>query len=305
MIPNKKILQVATLGGSGLLLCGPRGLYQLDVSRLAARKILCTGDKSEQCRCESCRTALEQHPDYLEIRATKGSGTIGRPDITRIMEQKDLCPFTGERRVFVVDGLEKITKEAANSLLKFIEEGERNSAFIGIAYAGPERVLPTLVSRLQLFRFQPFTKKEFFGASELQGYSQDDAELLYGITGGCPQLVLEIPKGALEQMKVARQAFFAGDQLEFFKGLHMINEREKKSLNFFTKYKPHALCLLKCLHRCLSQQMVQAVKEDNKENAAAIASQVELLKDEYAAILRPGYSRDDFYSFLIALWALR
>lgn len=93
-------------------------------------------------------------------------------------------PFEGRKRVFIIEQADKLTKEAANSILKTIEEPP-DTSIIFLVSDKPNDLLPTIRSRAQLYQFAPLAKEELgrWLAAE-KGYPLQDSALLANISGG-------------------------------------------------------------------------------------------------------------------------
>jgi DNA polymerase III delta' subunit len=141
-----------------------------------AKSLLC--DKpNDGYSCDICshceKISNNSHPDVVVVDTDYQERLLGKMDkqknikidtIRYIKEQAFLSPYFGKYKVFVIDQAETLQKEAANSLLKLLEEPPKNCVIILItASLG---VLPkTVVSRCELIKFLPFTKevlKNFF-----------------------------------------------------------------------------------------------------------------------------------------------
>ena len=118
--------------------------------------------------CSHCeKISNNSHPDVIVVDTDYQEKLLGKPDkqknikidtIRYIKEQAFLAPYFGKYKIFIIDQAETLQKEAANSLLKLLEEPPKNCVFILItASLG---VLPkTVVSRCELIKFLPFTKE--------------------------------------------------------------------------------------------------------------------------------------------------
>lgn len=155
---------------STFLMVGPDGIGKRTFARLIAKTMLCTGSDPSAfapcCRCEACaQIDASSHPDLIEVAR--------RPDKTGlVMEQlvgegerrmrEGLCyelrmkPYSGRRKIAIVDDADTIAEEGANSLLKTLEEPPPGSLIFLIS-TSVQRQLPTIRSRCQMARFQPLT----------------------------------------------------------------------------------------------------------------------------------------------------
>lgn len=109
-------------------------------------------------RCSSCvKAAAGHHPD---IRLFQPERNLIRIDSMREMSREaQFRPFQGKLRFFIVDQAEKMNEEAANSILKTLEEPPDTSRIVLVS-AFAQLLLPTLRSRCQIFSFQPLTRAQ-------------------------------------------------------------------------------------------------------------------------------------------------
>ena len=118
------------------------------------------------------RGGSETNPDLLIVNSEKGeSVSIGQ--IRELQSQLGLFPHSKKYKVAIIDGAEAMTREAANSLLKTLEEPSATTIIILIVSSG-ENILPTIRSRCQTMKFLiPSTKelKDF-----LKGYNKSEEE---------------------------------------------------------------------------------------------------------------------------------
>lgn len=91
------------------------------------------------------------HPDVLLLEPATSRGKIGIDQVREILRAAQFVPEEGERRVCLIPQAERLTPQAANGLLKVLEEPPRGMVFVLIA-AHAQDVLPTVLSRLQVAR---------------------------------------------------------------------------------------------------------------------------------------------------------
>jgi len=97
------------------------------------------------------------HPDVLIVEPAESSISIKQ--VREIQRQMSLFPYQADYKVVLIDQAEKMTTEAANCLLKTLEEPSGQAVLILIT-ASPKTLLSTIISRCQLVNFLPVAKKE-------------------------------------------------------------------------------------------------------------------------------------------------
>lgn len=122
------------------------------------------------------------HPDVIELSAIDGKEKIGIDQVREAIRAAQFSAVESDRKVCVVPRAENLTVEAANSLLKTLEEPPRGMAFALLAeHAGD--LLPTIVSRSRIVRVPPEKRGTRTGRLTAAGYPQDEAEWLSRVAG--------------------------------------------------------------------------------------------------------------------------
>ncbi len=133
------------------LFCGSRGVGKTTLARLFAKALNCQslGPDQEPCNtCPSCREIVAgQSLDVIEI---DGASNRGIDDIRQINETVGYAPSHGKYKIYIIDEVHMLTKEAFNALLKTLEEPPEQAKFF-FATTEPHKVLPTIISRCQRF----------------------------------------------------------------------------------------------------------------------------------------------------------
>ena len=129
------------------LFCGTRGTGKTTLVRLFAKALMCPNlkDGFEPCsRCKNCEEiATSRALDVIEI---DGASHRGIDDIRQINETALFAPSSGPYKIYIIDEVHMLTKEAFNALLKTLEEPPERVKFF-FATTEPHRVLPTILSR--------------------------------------------------------------------------------------------------------------------------------------------------------------
>lgn len=135
------------------LFSGLRGSGKTSTARIFAKALICEEGLSHQpCgQCENCVSALEnRHVDIVEMDAASSRKI---DDIRDLIEQTKYKPATARYKIFIIDEVHMLTKEAFNALLKTLEEPPSYVKFI-LATTDPLKLPATILSRTQHFRFK-------------------------------------------------------------------------------------------------------------------------------------------------------
>ncbi|MFC2062941.1 DNA polymerase III subunit gamma/tau [Chloroflexota bacterium] len=154
------------LGGGRLshayLFCGPRGTGKTSTGRILAKAVNCLTDgKGEPCNtCDMCRSVTEGRAlDVVEIDAASNRSI---DDVRDLREKVNYTPSQARYKVYIIDEVHMLTKEAANALLKTLEEPPPHVIFV-LATTETHKVLPTILSRCQRFDFRRLSQADVAG----------------------------------------------------------------------------------------------------------------------------------------------
>ncbi len=141
------------------LFSGIRGSGKTSSARIFSKSLNCDkGPSANPCEvCENCIMANEsRHIDIIEMDAASSRKI---DDIRELIEHTRYKPTIGRYKIFIIDEVHMLTKEAFNALLKTLEEPPEYVKFI-LATTDPLKLPPTILSRTQHFRFKKIGKKE-------------------------------------------------------------------------------------------------------------------------------------------------
>jgi DNA polymerase-3 subunit gamma/tau len=141
------------------LFCGPRGTGKTSTGRILAKAVNClTNGKGEPCNsCPMCQAITEGRAlDVIEVDAASNRGI---DEIRDLREKVNYAPNQAHYKVYIIDEVHMLTKEASNALLKTLEEPPPHVIFI-LATTEAHKVLPTILSRCQRFDFRRISQAE-------------------------------------------------------------------------------------------------------------------------------------------------
>jgi DNA polymerase III subunit gamma/tau len=167
------------------LFTGTRGIGKTTVSRILAKSLNCTGPDgsggitAEPCGvCQACTEIdADRYLDYTEMDAASNRGI---DDIRDTIERAAYKPGLGRFKVFMIDEVHMLTKEAFNALLKTLEEPPEYLKFV-LATTDPDKVLPTVLSRCLQFNLRPMApatvREHLAQVLQAEGVASDDGGL--------------------------------------------------------------------------------------------------------------------------------
>src|SRR3954467_1994449 len=146
------------------LFCGTRGTGKTSTARILAKCLNC--EKSDKptanpCgKCESCKAiARGDDIDVIEIDAASNTGV---DNVRDLIANSQFHPARSRFKVYIIDEVHMLSKQAFNALLKTLEEPPEHVKFI-LATTEPEKVLPTILSRCQRYDFRNIPTREIAG----------------------------------------------------------------------------------------------------------------------------------------------
>jgi DNA polymerase-3 subunit delta' len=178
-----------------LLVHGPAGAGKGAFVEDLLALLLCGDPSTERRPCNACRACRDAraraHPDLVigspeRWRDARSTGESIVSAARRWLLESSGTPIAGERRVLLVEGVDRANEQAQNALLKALEEPSARQMFVLVA-DDVGRVLPTIVSRSQLLRIGAVPRRELVAwLMDRERLPQDQADALARIADGLP-----------------------------------------------------------------------------------------------------------------------
>ena len=189
-----RILEAALASGRlhhAYLLSGPAHVGKTTLAIQLAQAANCTADDPPCGACEPCtRVGAGVHADVSTIEvdpdATEGARTVISIDAVKdLIASAHLRPYEGRTRVYVVQGADRLSQDAANALLKVLEEPPPDVLML-LLTDNPDGVLPTIRSRCQLLELRPLPLAQVAEVlRDEHGVGEEQAEMLTRLSRGC------------------------------------------------------------------------------------------------------------------------
>ena len=190
-----------------LLFCGPRGVGKTTCARILAKQINADGSQSEN---------EDFAFNIFELDAASNNSV---DDIRNLIDQVRIPPQTGKYKVYIIDEVHMLSSSAFNAFLKTLEEPPKHAIFI-LATTEKHKIIPTILSRCQIFDFKRITVKDAAEylkyIAENQGINAEDDAL---------HIIAQKADGAM------RDALSIFDRVVSFSGTELTRKAVTENLN--------------------------------------------------------------------------
>ncbi|MFI5131105.1 MAG: DNA polymerase III subunit gamma/tau [Chitinophagales bacterium] len=142
------------------LFCGPRGVGKTTCARILAKTINCEHQTKEGEACNKCQSCISfNEGTSLNIHELDAASNNSVDDIRVLVEQVRFNPQAGKYKVYIIDEVHMLSSSAFNAFLKTLEEPPPYAIFI-LATTEKHKILPTILSRCQIFDFKRITTND-------------------------------------------------------------------------------------------------------------------------------------------------
>lgn len=274
------------------LFTGPRGTGKTSTARLLAKALNCTNlkDGFEPCgSCELCKEIGEGRLiDLIEIDAASNRGI---DEVRDLKEKINFAPTRSKVKVYIIDEVHMMTKEAFNALLKTLEEPPAHAYFI-LATTEAHKIPETIISRCQRFDFKRITTKALMTRlgyiAQLEGIAAE-ADALEAISkyvdGGLRDAI-----GLLEQLTLDNklnlervQGLLGISGLSLLENMYdaLMNNKTKEALSIVNELHIQGSDFRQFSHEfidLLRNKMLEAMTADNRRNVARAIKMIEVFQ---------------------------
>jgi DNA polymerase-3 subunit gamma/tau len=142
------------------LFCGPRGVGKTTCARILAKTINCEHQAKDGEACNTCNSCVSfNEGTSLNIHELDAASNNSVDDIRTLVEQVRFAPQAGQYKVYIIDEVHMLSSSAFNAFLKTLEEPPPYAIFI-LATTEKHKILPTILSRCQIFDFKRITTSD-------------------------------------------------------------------------------------------------------------------------------------------------
>lgn len=202
------------------LFCGPRGVGKTTCARILAKTINCENLTPLAEACDACPSCISFNENAsFNIYELDGASNNSVDDIRSLVDQVRIPPQMGKYKVYIIDEVHMLSASAFNAFLKTLEEPPAYAKFI-LATTEKHKILPTILSRCQIFDFRRITVDDI--ASHLHYVAREEQ---INASEDALHIIAQKADGAM------RDALSIFDQLVSFAGNKLTYETVLENLN--------------------------------------------------------------------------
>ncbi len=145
------------------LFCGPRGVGKTTCARIFAKTLNCMNRTAETEACDTCESCLAFNSSRsYNIHELDAASNNSIEDIRSLIEKVRILPQVGKYSIYIIDEVHMLSAQAFNAFLKTLEEPPSHAIFI-LATTEKHKIIPTILSRCQVFDFQRIRLEDISG----------------------------------------------------------------------------------------------------------------------------------------------
>src|SRR5512145_1510659 len=155
------------------LFCGPRGVGKTTCARIFAKTLNCfnLSESIEACeQCESCKSFNESRSYNIHELDAASNNSVD--DIRSLIDKVRILPQVGKYSIYIIDEVHMLSQSAFNAFLKTLEEPPVHAIFI-LATTEKHKIIPTILSRCQIFDFHRIRVEDIVGYLEQVAHNED------------------------------------------------------------------------------------------------------------------------------------
>jgi DNA polymerase III subunit gamma/tau len=202
------------------LFCGPRGIGKTTCARILAKTINCENLSPNAEACDQCPSCVSFNENAsFNIYELDGASNNSVDEIRNLVDRVRIPPQMGKFKVYIIDEVHMLSSSAFNAFLKTLEEPPAYAKFI-LATTEKHKIIPTILSRCQIFDFKRITVDDIVGhltfVASHEGIEAEPDAL---------HIIAQKADGAM------RDALTIFDQLVSFSGKSLTYENVLENLN--------------------------------------------------------------------------
>ena len=145
------------------LFCGPRGVGKTTCARILAKTINCENLSPAMEACDKCQSCVSFNENAsFNIYELDGASNNSVDEIRNLVDKVRIQPQMGKYKVYIIDEVHMLSASAFNAFLKTLEEPPAYAKFI-LATTEKHKIIPTILSRCQIFDFKRITVEDIVG----------------------------------------------------------------------------------------------------------------------------------------------